>query len=288
MPTAESNPNCEACQARVTPAPALAARMGKPAEQPLWRCTECGHIQVWPIPAEEIVATYYEYSEATRQGLERPLEQLQNGGVDQLAPTYRRRLAAVRRGDAPARLLDIGYGNGLLLREAVAMGFEATGVDFDDRHRTVDVDATLVNDRFRDGLFPPGRFDVVCANHVLEHVTDLEHSLELIGAVTRPGGHLLIELPHEVRSLIKNIKRRLLGERYSFFSSHQHLRFFTEASLRALLGRHGWEVRRCRSIPGAAYWQWPRSMLLWPLAPAEIALKAGHFLEAIAEKPVAD
>ena len=106
----------------------------------------------------------------------------------------------------------------------------------------------------------------------------------MIHGLLRPGGYLIIELPHDLNSLIKRLRRALFKRGYTKFTRLQHLRFFTVRSLRATLERSGFEVELCRSIPSYRSLRLPTSFLLTPVAPLEHLTGCGHNLEAIARK----
>lgn len=261
-------------------APEFECKIGKPPEQPLWRCSVCDHMQVHPIPSPEQIASYYRPSAKTNVKRKRVGWA---GGKSQPTPSYLRRLRRV----APARsgaLLDVGFGSGSFLRAAHLMGYRVTGLDRNVRRFKPDFECELREGLLRAGLFPDQSFDVVAAHHVLEHVHDLSQALSVIHALLRPGGYLLIELPHDVGSLVKLLKRAVLRRGYTKFSRLQHLRFFTIRSLRAALERAGFEVEVCRSIPSHELLRFPRSLFLKPLAPLERWTGRGHNLEAIARK----
>ena len=125
---------------------------------------------------------------------------------------------------------------------------------------------------------------MVAAHHVLEHVDDLPRTLRTMHDLLRPGGYLLVEVPHDMGSLVKRLKRVILRRGYTKFTRLQHLRFFTNRSLRAALERTSFEVELCRSIPSYELLRPPRSLLLAPLAPFERWVGRGHNLEAVARK----
>jgi SAM-dependent methyltransferase len=262
-------------------APELEREIGKPPEQPLWRCEACGHVQVHPIPSPEQIASYYQ--PAPRTGRKRKGVGWA-GGASQAAPSYLRRLLRAVAARPSGTLLDVGFGSGSFLRAAHAMGFRVTGLDPRANRFEPDFPCELKEGRLRPGLFPDGSFDVIAAHHVLEHVEDFPHALRVIHGLLRPGGYLLIELPHDIRSLTKRLKRVLLRRAYTKFTRLQHLRFFTVRSLRASLERTGFQVELCRSIPSRELLRPPRSLLLIPLSPLERWTGRGHHLEAIARK----
>jgi SAM-dependent methyltransferase len=263
-------------------APGLEREVGKPSEQPLWLCAACAHVQVHPIPSAEQIASYYR-PRTNPTGKRRGVGWA--GGATEATPSYLRRLRRVAAGRQGA-LLDVGYGRGSFLRAAHAMGYRVTGLDPNpSRLFTPDFECELRQELLRPGLFPDGSFDVVAAHHVLEHVDDLPRTLRTMHDLLRPGGYLLVELPHDMGSLVKRLKRVILRRGYTKFTRLQHLRFFTTRSLRAALKRTGFRVELCRSVPSHELLRPPKSLLLAPLAPRERWTGRGHNLEAVARKP---
>jgi SAM-dependent methyltransferase len=62
-----------------------------------------------------------------------------------------------------------------------------------NRAAAVDVDYVVTEKRFADSI--SDRFDLIVANHVIEHVADPITWLEQLALITRPAGHLLLSVP---------------------------------------------------------------------------------------------
>lgn len=84
----------------------------------------------------------------------------------------------------------------------------------------------------------PGAYDLVVSAQVLEHVSEPAALVAEMGAVLGPDALLYLEMPHEdgVR-LEPDPARRLDAKRHW----HEHVNFFTEAALDAMLARAGLE-----------------------------------------------
>ena len=98
-------------------------------------------------------------------------------------------------GRADASLLDIACGGGLLAPHIRDAGYRHVGVDLSPT--AIGIAKEHGVDAVRgDALalpFADGRFDVVVAGEVLEHVTDLEMAVAEACRVLRPGGTLVID-----------------------------------------------------------------------------------------------
>jgi 2-polyprenyl-3-methyl-5-hydroxy-6-metoxy-1,4-benzoquinol methylase len=157
-------------------------------------------------------------------------------------------LAHVRSG---ARVLDLGCGAGefaTALRDAGAL---PVGVDVarEALRRAAARDPALDLRLWTPGEPLPvedAAFDVARAGEVLEHVVDLAPWLSDVRRALRPGGELLVSTPHHGpgRLLALALSRRRFAEHFEPRSDH--VRFFSPATLRALLDDLGFDVLEAR------------------------------------------
>lgn len=89
-------------------------------------------------------------------------------------------------------------------------------------------------------------YDLVVSAQVLEHVPDPRATVRAMAAAVGPETLLYVEVPHEtlMREAADPEARRLRKRHW-----HEHVNFFTEASLRAVLASAGLAVLRCLSHP---------------------------------------
>lgn len=189
-------------------------------------CTACGTGQTVPRPAD---VDYHVTPVAD------------NDRVRQL-PLWERfaaeSLAVVRRYCPAGDLLDVGCNIGVLVRQAQAAGYAASGIDTDaaavafGRER---VSSALQVQEL--AALPASVYDVVTCEQTLEHVADPLTFLAQLQRVLRPGGFAVVSVPH-CRGLVP----RLLGPAWYGWWPHEHIWHFTVPAFRRLARRGDWQV----------------------------------------------
>jgi SAM-dependent methyltransferase len=86
----------------------------------------------------------------------------------------------------PARVLDVGCGDGTLTRRLIADGYDATGLDPDAPREEGYLRDTL--EEFRSDA----TFDAAVAVRSLHHLHDPDRALDNLRALLRPGGRLVV------------------------------------------------------------------------------------------------
>lgn len=206
-----------------------------PAGGDLGVCAACASVQkpqtaAWEAEAASIYAAYAIYHNAG--GAEQNV--FTSGGAVPASRSSRVVREFRRRVELPAagRMLDLGCGNGAMLRAFGAdfPGWGLTGSDLSDGHRAA-VEAIGGGVRFFTGgpADVPGGFDVVTLVHVLEHVPDPVGFLRTAAAKLTPGGCLLIEVPDHRNNPFD-------------LAVADHCTHFTPDTLRAVVEAAGLEV----------------------------------------------
>jgi SAM-dependent methyltransferase len=103
---------------------------------------------------------------------------------------------------AGARVLDFGCGAGMLLPLLAARGYALTGVDIDLRLtpeylKEFGVEGVLLCEPQQMGELPPASYDLVIALDVLEHIDDLDQTIDQLQRLLRPGASILVCGPTE-------------------------------------------------------------------------------------------
>ena len=101
-------------------------------------------------------------------------------------------------GERPARVLDLGCGNGGFLEGLSAIGEHVFPSDI-----SVESLGYCSQRGFPDGVVSSGyslpysdaSFDLVCMFDAIEHIEDDDRAMREVARVLKPGGHVLVSVP---------------------------------------------------------------------------------------------
>ncbi|MDO9082977.1 MAG: class I SAM-dependent methyltransferase, partial [Humidesulfovibrio sp.] len=194
------------------------------------RCRGCGLIYANPVLPPESLSALYNVGGFIQE------PQLENMLSDYLA-----QIGRATTGLACKRVLEVGCANGeLLLRAREAFGLdEVWGVEpCAEAYEAADmrIKPHILADIFREGLFPPGHFDLVMFFQVFDHIPAPNEFLNLVAHYLRPGGRLLA-LHHNIRAPMPV----LLGRHAPTFNI-QHVFLWDKHTMRRILENHGFTV----------------------------------------------
>lgn len=204
-------------------------------------CEGCGLVFLSPRPTEAAALSLYQdpayYDSETRgHGYDEYLEVRANW-----QRTFRGRLHQIRPYKTAGRVLDVGCGPGFLLDAAVAMGYEAWGID--PSGYAVALARETHGDRVQVGVlenapFAPASFDLVVAQDAFEHVYTPRLFLDAAHRLLKPDGVLAITTPDPTSLLA-----RVSGRAWVSFKIPEHVYYWSPATLRRALAP-AFDVRR--------------------------------------------
>lgn len=201
-------------------------------------CAGCGMVQQDPaVPAETLARQYALFSNYTQfSGGEPPL----------LAST--RRMLDLAAGISPGRVYEIGAAAGAALWHFRKAGWTVGGCDPSAKAvaQAWDFNGVRLEVGDEEAALPlVAGADLITLSHVLEHLEDPRASLARIRRALAPSGMLMFEVP-----CLAAPEANPPG-----LFTLEHLNYFSETSLAALLARAGFEV--VEAVVTADHWPFP-------------------------------
>lgn len=204
------------------------------------RCQACGAVSLCPTPTSEQQAEAYSESYYGQRPakfspiIEAVIDIFRQGRarrVHRLVPT-------------PARVLDIGCGNGRFLGYMIDRGYEGYGVELSgkaaDRASRVPGLHLKTGELAKDD-FDAGFFDVVSLWHVIEHLSNPREMLTIMQKVLKPSGYLMLSLPN-----IDSLQSKVFGGNWFHLDPPRHVCFLGKRTLTAALAQRGFRLVQAR------------------------------------------
>lgn len=173
------------------------------------------------------------------------------------------------------RVLEMGYGTGMVTSELLRRGVDVEVVEGSPRLASVATerhaqDGLVVHTAMFEDFVPQQPYDAVLALHVAEHVADPVRLFRTIRGWLRPGGAAVIMVPN-AESLHRRLAVRMgLQEHLTDLSDRDrlvgHLRVFDFTTLGAALQEAGFGVEeqfgyQLKTVPNSMMLDWPESLV---------------------------
>lgn len=142
--------------------------------------------------------------------------------------------------------LDIGSGFGFYTQALRKTGYRTVSINpgkyENEVFRNLNGDEPLA--MMFENYQPSGQFGIVMMSQVLEHLLEPDHAISKVSGLLAPGGVLACAVPNYDSFLVK-----LLGTRdNACLWVPEHVNYFTENGLRALVERNGFQVVKVEQI----------------------------------------
>lgn len=172
-----------------------------------------------------------------------------------------------------AKILDIGCGNGSFINRLLKKGWDAYGIDFDEKAVTFCKQKGLkVNHGdLLSQKYPDSTFDVVTLNHVIEHLFNPNEIIEECNRILKPKGKLVIATPNNKSWLFLNVFKK----DWFPLDAPRHITLFNRNSLMALFKDKGFSIEFCMTTIRNDYYVYAASRVI----------KKKGFFEMGKEKP---
>jgi 2-polyprenyl-3-methyl-5-hydroxy-6-metoxy-1,4-benzoquinol methylase len=182
------------------------------------------------------------------------------------------------------RLLDVGCGDGAFLARMKSLGWEAVGVELDEKAANVaktqfDVDVFIGT--LEAAGFADESFDAITLSHVIEHVGDPIELLCRCRNLLRKGGRVVVTTPNA-----DSLGHRIFREHWRGLEVPRHLMVFSLSTLAHLASKAGLSTDALRTSARGAHAFYLESRLLkagrwmdnpWPRAGKRLKLESAFF-----------
>jgi 2-polyprenyl-3-methyl-5-hydroxy-6-metoxy-1,4-benzoquinol methylase len=199
----------------------------------LTQCGACGLLQVTYLPPiQEVFHDDYRYSSSTVPDLVRHFEGYADFLTDRLSPG--------------AHVLEFGCNDGVLLDLLRNRRLTGVGVDASDnvaqlaRDRGLDVRTGFLTSELVEAEGLAGQFDAVTCSNVFAHIDGIRATVEAVRSLLRPGGLFFIEV-HDGEILTSEAQFDTIY--------HEHLTYFTQATLTTFAAREEFAFVECHKTP---------------------------------------
>jgi 2-polyprenyl-3-methyl-5-hydroxy-6-metoxy-1,4-benzoquinol methylase len=204
-------------------------------------CRGCDSLFVEPMPSPTELADFYRRHDADQNS-----RLCWEGGNRHAHAAWARALAAAERLAGPGPLLDVGCGAGQFLAFARARGWsQLVGLELAPEAAALARRASgaeVHEATLEGGALPEGGFAVVTLWDVLEHLPDPGQALDRLGRLLRPGGLLMLGVPHR-----HGITLRAFGAGSLIVMPPEHLFLPSRRGLLAAIRRAGLEPLRAET-----------------------------------------
>jgi 2-polyprenyl-3-methyl-5-hydroxy-6-metoxy-1,4-benzoquinol methylase len=197
------------------------------------KCKNCGLVYLNPRPdKEEIRNCYPPWYHSRAQAKTVNIEKTWIWGIP-WRKAMEKKAGPILRYKKEGNILDIGCGDGSLLKYMKGLGWQACGVEFNEsssRYAREVLGLNVFSGRLEEIDYKANGFDVIILFHVLEHLPDPSETLKRVRPLLKKNGFLLIEVPN-----FGSFEARLFKSKWNGISAPLHLYHFTPKTLENML-----------------------------------------------------
>jgi SAM-dependent methyltransferase len=188
------------------------------SDKDVWKCMDCGLVQLYPRWTEEELKTIYEnYNQRKDFPNQKETSKRQSPYVEHFIDIW-------------DLILEVGCGKGGNVRYLKDKGYMVTGIDKDP---SVCDGETIFNHDYREFMPPTNNFyDMIYALHLFEHIMNPEDFLSRCLKSLRFNGKILLELPNVDDPLLTVYD---IPEFRKFYWRPDHVFFYNKETIEKLL-----------------------------------------------------
>lgn len=210
--------------------------------------TKWGFLEFEDIPSDKELSDFYsqKYYQEEHGLYKRKYSELEQKHTDFVNSLISRKVQQLKV--SAKSFVDVGCGEGHLLKEFKRCGFEVKGFDFSsdgisgfypelmEFFVSGNIYETVKNE------FGNVKYDVISLITVLEHVSDAVKTVELLKSGMKKDSILVIKVPNDFCELHEKLIREKFIDREGWVSYPEHLRYFNKDNLVNFLNDMGLDI----------------------------------------------
>ncbi|MCH7401683.1 class I SAM-dependent methyltransferase [Belliella kenyensis] len=203
----------------------------------LCRCNNCKLIFTNPRPTQNDIGKYYQFDNyVSHQDKGNNLINLLYKQVRKI--TLKTKIAWIKEyASTKGTLLDYGCGTGYFLREAKENTWHVTGIEPNQDARTIAQKFDINVYESLENLADNQNFDVITLFHVLEHIHDLNATIENICKKLKQNGVIFIAVPNH-----QSYDAKIYQDDWAAWDVPRHLYHFDQESMQHFASLHQLEI----------------------------------------------
>ena len=193
------------------------------------KCSHCGFVFAFPKPTNIFLSKFYTKFKANI------FEKNQIAVFDSI---HSFKIIDKYKGER-LKLLDIGCGNGVFIKEAVYHNWLPVGIDTSEilvnyikENTNIEVHKININN-----YKTADKYDLITMNQVIEHFTNPTHVINRCKQLLNDSGLLYVATPN-IDSYVSKIRK----QEFDYLMPPEHLSYFNKTTLTNLLEKNGFKV----------------------------------------------
>lgn len=200
------------------------------------KCSECGHVQLTPVPSLDEDNAFYNKNQPSDIEHLRKVREWDT----------KRRVEFLNFVPKDTRILEVGSGEGFFIAELSKCGYNIIGIELSQSKRDITLqitDAQVLGINLLDSTPDLGKFGVIAAFHLIEHLADPIRFCRKLGQYLTDEGILVLEIPN-----LDDLMLRTCPEYQAFWWQRAHVSYFNEDSIRYVMNKAGFNITYIHGI----------------------------------------
>ncbi len=208
------------------------------------KCKNCTHIQLYPLQSIKEYKKFYDENRQIKNiKFDFKIEKLEKKSEFDV----QRRLKIVKKNSKKNdKILEIGSGNGFLLKKLFNLGYDIIGIEISKERRLISKklsNAPVLNCEISNARNHLGKFDKIILFQVLEHITEPEKFLKKLYKLLNKKGTIIIEVPN-----VEDFQLSLNQSYQSWFWQKAHVNYFSKKTLSRTVKKAGFKNIKINGI----------------------------------------